>query len=287
MRVGWALLAGAALASGAGASTYGMPRTIRCPVGGETFQWPTLASYSRWGALPDGQPIGSAPFPLPIPQCPKNGLPVYDDFDKAAVAKLAPLVASAEFKALRAAGETPRYLTQWLQQRMGAPAIDSAWVLLQASWEAKNRDDPARASRYNAEYVTRAASLAGDPLAVHGMAARRVNALRELSRFEEAEAARTALLAVPVTGEGDERREREGWHRYLTSLAAPIARRDAARAPIDLLGRRDQAFRCLGAGREGEPPLTAFERDHCATPELVHEVDGLRKVREATDAARN
>lgn len=185
------------------ASTYGTPQTIRCPIGGEKFQWPSLMSYSTWGRMPDGQPLGSASFPIPIPQCPKNGLPLYDEFDKATVAKLTPLVASAGFARLRAAGETPRYLVQWLQQQLGAPAIDSAWVLLQAGWEAKNLGDPARVARYNEEYVARVATLTGDPLPVHGMKARRVNALRELGRFDEAEAARHALLAVPATGEGE------------------------------------------------------------------------------------
>ena len=182
---GWMLAAAAMTLAGAGAgaaqaSTPGTPQKIKCPVGGETFTFIGYASYSRWGSLPDGQPIGSAPFPIAIPQCPTNGLPIFDEFDEPTIARLATLVNGPEFRALVAAGETQRYRAQWLMARLGRPEIDRTWVLLNAGWEAKNAGDAARARRYGEEYVAAAAALPGDGLDVHGLKARRANALRHL-----------------------------------------------------------------------------------------------------------
>jgi hypothetical protein len=257
------------------ASTPGTPQKIKCPVGGETFTFTGYASYSRWGSLPDGQPVGSAPFPLTIPQCPGNGLPIFDSFDKATVDKLTPLVNGPEFRALVAGGETQRYLVYWLMTRLGRPDADRAWVLLNAGWEAKNRGDTARARRYAEEYVVAAGALSGESLDVHGLKARRVNALRELGRFEEAETARAALVGAATRGDEEERREWAGWRNYLTDMAPVIARRDATRTPIDMLGARDQTFRCTDEAGD----LSAFERDYCATPAMKAKVDELRKLR--------
>jgi hypothetical protein len=269
------MLAGAmALGGTAEASTPGAPQKIKCPVGGETFTFTGYASYSRWGSLPDGQPVGSAPFPLAIPQCPKNGLPIFDTFDKATVATLTPLVNGPEFDALVANGETQRYLVYWLMTRLGRPDTDRAWVLLNAGWEAKNRGDTARARRYAEEYVAVAGAPSGESLDVQGLKARRVNALRELGRFEEAEAARAALVGAADRGD-EERRERAGWRKYLTDMAPVIARRHVTRAPIDLLGERDRTFRCA----DGAGDLSPFERDYCATPAMKAKADELKKLR--------
>lgn len=189
----YAVIGLAVVAACAGASTPGTPQRIRCPVGGKAFSFTGYASYSRWGALPDGQPVGSAPFPLAIPECPDNGLVVFDEFDAATVAKLTPLIASADYQQLR--GETQRYRVQWLQAKLGGREVDVLWTLLAASWEAKNGEDAARATRYGEEFVRRTLALPDDPtsLAVLALKARAVNALRELGR---AAALRGSLFVV-------------------------------------------------------------------------------------------
>lgn len=259
----------------AAASTPGSPQRITCPVGGQVFTYTGYASYSRWGSLPDGQPTGSVAYPIAMPQRPTNGLPLFDDFDADTVRRLTPLVTSPAFVALRRAGETQRYLAQWLMMRLDRPALDRTWVLLNASWEAKNAGDAARVRRYNDEYVTAAGALTGEGLDVHGLKARRVNALRELGRFEEAEAARAALLSAPTRGDEEERREWDGWRTYLTALAPVIARRDDTRTPIDLMGTRDQTFRCIDEASD----LSEFDRSFCATPAMKTKVEELRKLR--------
>lgn len=272
-----------AAAVAAGASTFGSPRTIKCPVGGRSFTYVDLASYSRWGALPDGQPVGSASFPIPIPQCPDNGLVLFDEFDRATVRRLEPLVKGPEYQALRRT-ETQRYLVQRLQGGLGIGEVDRLWTLLEATWEAKNADEPARAARYNEEFVRRATALADDPNSLSPLAlkARAANALRELGRFKEAEALRTSLTVLPsMGGSGSEAiGNRQGWTRYLAELAPVIARRDASRAPIDLIGEREAHFRCVEPERPdfAGAPLSTFERGYCARPELREGLVELRKA---------
>ena len=247
-----------------------------CPIGGERFPFNELGSISAFGGLPDGMPIGSGRFPIALPQCPGNGLVMYKDYSKEEIARLTPVVVSAEYRAWRAA-DTPYYLAYRLAVALGDRS--APWLLLSATWEAKERGeaDP-RARRYDAEFVTAIAALPADYDTREAMAltARAANALRTLDRFEEAERMRAGIRVDPAlfAGEGAAR-EREGWTGYLAKLAAPIARRDVSRAPVDLIGDDQAVFRCLEpeyTAKHGEPapaPLSAFERGWCARPALA------------------
>ncbi|HEX8527123.1 hypothetical protein [Allosphingosinicella sp.] len=190
---GAALLAAAAAAWPASA---GMPVTQRmtCPIGGRSFEFTTTASYSTWGARPDGKPFGSWEFPLALPECPDNGLVVYDRFDEEQLDRLRPLIRSPEYQALRRSGDTSYYRAYWLMQRMGAPVTHSLWMLVQASWQADG--DAALRRRYLEELVAGAPAM-GEPSDVENVAVRSrvINALRELGRFEEAKA---MLDSTPV-----------------------------------------------------------------------------------------
>lgn len=266
---------------------YG-PRSTTCPVGGERFDAPALMHYSTYGALPDGQPFGSIQFPILLPECPSNGLVIYKQFEPAEVARLEPLVAGDAYKALRTR-ETDWYRAWWLADALGDSA-EAPWLLLSATWEAKNRpDDAARVQRYNTLFVERVQTLAPSDTELDSIAlrARAANALRELGRFTEAETLRASIHIAPDAGGSDEQapRSREGWTAYLAGLAAPIARGDTARTPIDLLPLREQAFKCLGKElaakweREAPPPLTAFEVQYCAAPSagLATELASVRE----------
>ncbi|MCW4461812.1 hypothetical protein OK349_08825 [Sphingomonas sp. BT-65] len=261
-------------------------RATTCPVGGEKFDAPALMHYSTFGALPDGQPIGSIGFPILLAECPGNGLVIFDEFTPEQVAKLGPLVASDAYKALRGA-ESSYYRASWLADALGDKK-QAAWLLLSATWEAKNTDPASeRARRYNAAFAAAATAVPADAKDFQSIAlrARAANALRELGQFDEAEALRAGIVVAPdAGGDGEDApKNREGWSGYLKKLAGPIARKDPARLPIDMMADRDVTFRCLGqeyAARHKQPappPLTAFETEYCARPELAADLAEHRK----------
>ena len=266
------------------ASTYAEEK-VKCPVGGEKFKYMGLASISTWGALPDGMPLGSGRFPTLPPQCPSNGLVMYRDFTPQEVSKLAVFLAGPEFKALRSSGETLYYLAYKTAAFLGD--AKPYWLLLSASWEAKNLDPlGALARRYNEEFVTATKTVPVDAAEFESIAVRfrAANALRELGRFDEAEANRSAIVIAPSAGGADERASanRTGWSKLIADLAAPIARKDGSRGPIDMLGEREVIFRCLSkeaAEKFKQPapqPLSAFEQAYCARPQFAEQIKEQR-----------
>jgi len=281
-----ALFSAAIWAGPAEASTFASV-TETCPVGGEKFTYSAQVSSSSWGQLPDGMRLGTGPNPYRFAQCPTNGLVMYRDFDQATIAKLTPLVMSAEYQSLRKT-ETPYYLAYWLARKLGDP--DPAWLLLAAGWEAKNIDAAsARARRYAKEFVALVAGLPADDTSFTSIAlrARAANALRELGDFAAAEAMRASIKVSPRAGgnDPDAAANRTGWTTFLASLAPPIARGDPSRDPIDLIGDREAAKRCVDAdsgsdaGHAKVRALTAFEATYCTRPELAEMIAKMRTWR--------
>lgn len=270
----------------AAASTYFTVRKT-CPVGGQKFKFQELGSISTWGALPDGMPVGSGEFPIRLPQCPGNGLVMFRDFSRPEIAKLSPYVQGEVYRGMRAAGETPYYLAFHTARMLGD--ADPEWLLLSATWEAKNAGSAAaaRVDRYNAEFVdlVRARAASAADFESIAMRARAANALRELGRFDEAEALRATIVIAPDAGGSadDAGENREGWAKYLRDLAGPIARRDMTRIPIDMMTEDYAVYRCLEkeqAAKHGLPQpatLTEFEVRYCARPELVQAIGQARK----------
>ncbi|MFZ5747546.1 MAG: hypothetical protein ACOY45_07785 [Pseudomonadota bacterium] len=251
-----------------------------CPVGGEKFKFSELASISVWGSMADGMPIGSGAFPIALPICPTNGLVMYRDFTRNEAKRLAPIVAGADYAAMRRV-ETPYYRAYRLADALGDAAGNTLGLLLAASWEAKNAGQIDLAARYTAEFVARVTALpdAVDPVEAVALNARAVNGLRELGRFDEAEAMRVSLYArVDALKDAE---ARDGWRSFLGTIKAPIARHDAARAPIDLMEEQGAAMRCLSpefpAGDQPVAPLTDFEQAFCARPELKPIVEKMRE----------
>src|SRR5688572_24390460 len=78
---------------------FPVPQTVKCPIGGKSFNHTTTGSYSIWGYRPDGKPYGSWEFPMELPQCPGNGLVVFDEFSGDEADRLKTLVESPEYKA--------------------------------------------------------------------------------------------------------------------------------------------------------------------------------------------
>jgi hypothetical protein len=260
----------------------GVPMT--CPVGGEAFTGPSLMHYSTFGALPDGQPIGSIDFPVLMPECPGNGMIIYDKFTPENATKLAPFVASPAYKAMRDS-ETSYYRAHWLAKSAGN-SEQAAWLLLSATWQAKKTDPTGeQARRYNSEFVAIVRGLPADASSFPSIAlrARAANALRELGRFDEAEAMRASVTMAPDAGGPEGKRNREGWGDYLARLAPPIARKDNSREPIDIADERMAVSRCLNAldPLEGSRPLTltAFEAEFCAREGMKPKIEKAREAR--------
>ncbi|MEA3017824.1 MAG: hypothetical protein QOI38_2546 [Sphingomonadales bacterium] len=221
---------------------------VTCPIGGRSFEYVTTASYSTWGARPDGRPFGSWEFPLALPECPDNGLVMYRAFSEEEAARLRPLVASPEYQALRRSGDTSYYRAYWLMGRMDAPVPETLWMLVQATWQAEG--DPALRRRYLEELVARGPEL-GVPRDLVGIAMRSrvINALRELGRFDEALAMldATDFDAFPERSAETER-ELSTWRGHYWTLRRIIARRDPSIEPLDQIPWREARPRCEAGG---------------------------------------
>ena len=258
-----------------------------CPVGGEKFSSLEMMSTTTWGQLPDGMPLGVGPNPAPLPQCPGNGLVIYKEFDEASIPKLSAFVMSDAYQAQRA-DSTPRYLAYLTATELGDEE-SRPWLLLGATWEAKNGHMDALATRYMNELVKLVELKPLEPTKLESIAikARAANTLRELGRFEAAESLRASIKIADDAGgnEPDSKDNREGWAYYISSLAAPIARGDSSRDPIDMIGNRLAAERCFSAERKvvvGDPPsrrLNEFEAPFCQRAEIQRELTTIRKWR--------
>ena len=245
-----------------------------CPVGGEVFQAWQPAVWSTFGNRPDGKPYGDLPMPFPLPECPTNKLVGFDHFSDAETARLKDLIATSEYRRIRAA-ETIYYRASWLADRIGRPKAEALFLLLKATWEvsrggsvsADGAADRDRASRYQQAFVAGVKGLPANlPPRDRGWArARAANAQRQLGRFDEAELMRQAALSG-LAGAEDE----EGWRKFLAALGPVIGRHDASVEPLDMIPITRAAIRCEGDARE------AFARAFCARPEVVQITSRLR-----------
>lgn len=237
---------------------------ITCPVGGETFTASTVPVFAEFGRRPDGQPYSEVPFPHPIPECPGNGLVVFDRFTPAETAELAKWIETPVYQAMRGT-ESPFYRAYWLATKIGRPEVDALGWLLPAIWEAKgnDRDDnhrprTARYQRVLVDAVDRlSASVAPDDRI--WLQARAANALREMGEFAKAERmrqrAQAALSQSPDPAAAAE---------YLERLGKVIGRRERADEPLDMIPDVQAAIRC-----KNTPPKAAFDRAFCARPEIA------------------
>ncbi|MDT9599859.1 hypothetical protein [Sphingosinicella rhizophila] len=227
---------------------------ISCPIGGASFDYVRPVPEAVTGLRPDGKPYSGATYPPALPECPDNGLVLYKDYDEAEIAKLKPVIESADYQAQRGT-DTAYYRAYRLMRVLGEAPDDYLWTLLQASWEADDR--PELRTRYLTELVEAAAEVPARPEDLNwiGMEARTVNALRELGRFNEARARLASLplasldVAVPEAGKASEAeirsaRSRRNWSIYFKLLAGAIDRWDASMEPPDMIPRTVALARC-------------------------------------------
>jgi hypothetical protein len=86
---------------------------IACPVGGQRFKTQMATMFSIMGRRPDEKPYSELSFPLPVRECPDNGLVIFADFTPAETAALAKWVATPVYQAMRKS-ESPFYRSYWL-----------------------------------------------------------------------------------------------------------------------------------------------------------------------------
>src|SRR5205085_8297386 len=168
--------------------------SMKCPVGGASFNYVRPARGAVVGLRPDGRPYGDSVQPAPLPECPDNGLVLYKDYEPDEVEKLAAFVGTDAYKALRQ-NDTQYYRAYKLMREMGEGPDDYLWALLQATWEADGK--PALRKRYQEELVSASSDVparTGDITWI-GLEGRVIDALRELGRFDEASA---KLAKIPM-----------------------------------------------------------------------------------------
>lgn len=243
---------------------------MTCPVGGEKFTHVGTTSYSTFGSRPDGKPYGSWFFPLPLPECPTNGLVIFDEFTPEQLAKLPALIAEPDYKA-RVKGDRPYYRAAWLMEKLGYPAHQVAWMVQQASWQAD--DDLALKRKYQAEFAARVAKLEGtlDPKHLVQMQVYAANALRELERFDEAIALlnrldftdyqKSAARFDPARDDNKNEAENDYYFmRFVNGLKAQSAAKNARSEALQLLADDNAKSKC----KHDRESLIASEIAYCA-----------------------
>ncbi|WP_114954438.1 hypothetical protein [Sphingosinicella terrae] len=260
---------------------HGGPATMTCPVGGESFEALQSSHYSTTGRRPDGRPHSYWYMPLPIPECPSNGLVVFRDFSPEEVGTLESLIASDAYRAM-VADDSTYYRAQWLATRLGLPEKEALGLLLAATWQVKPEDGPTgqplpspeRARRYQEEFVRRVMALPADPQDAEyvGLHARAANAQRELGRFDEAAAMLRQIVGWSSAG------DQSGWSRFAEQLLPAVERQDGAVEPLDLADEVRLPWLCMDEDR----PQSAYDRTLCGRPDVQARIaENLRRREQA------
>jgi hypothetical protein len=263
MRTAIFALALCAAASTAHATTP-FVREIECPIGGERFSFTDTASSSSFGSRPDGKPYSNWDYPLPV--CPGNGLVLYRDFTADELARLRELLLAPQFAETSALGQA-YYTASFLERSLSPESAQATWLLLQASWRVDH--EPALKTRFQQEFVAAAEAAPFDPANEQSVALRlrMANALRELGRFDDAEA---AFASLPSSLE-----DAPGYPAYVALLRRVNARRDQSAEPLDAIPPIVAASLCLAhEGEAGWDPAGL-----CRAPELSGEVERIRENR--------
>ncbi len=237
------------------------PTQFTCPVGGEQFEDYVVGSTSSWGQRPDGSAIGGV-SPWPVVECPSNGLPLYKEtFEEDELAKLATLIATPDYLAMRET-ETVYRRIWWLEKQLGADDYSLARYLISASWETEF--EPERKARYQRDFATAANALVRTSDQADNwfwLTLRAANAYRELGRYSDA--ARLVSEADRADLMPEDAEQREGARSFIDQLSPLIAEQNPTSQPTNMVGARNAAMRCTkeAAG------MTAVEQDACDTPE--------------------
>jgi hypothetical protein len=166
-----------------------------CPIGGEKFRATLAGSGTSFGMFLDTRPMGPTPAPWPLARCPGNGFVMFSSkLMPQEIQRLEAVVNSEEYQKSRGV-ETNYALAAKLMAAIGAPRRRVAYVLVQASWEA-------RVPEQHLRYIEEALAEYNAALETTGEPEHWVNDQllageleRRLGRFDQAAARFTALLA--------------------------------------------------------------------------------------------
>jgi hypothetical protein len=266
VRVALIVVALCAAAVSSAYATTPFNRQIECAVGGEEFSFTDTGSSSSFGQRPDGKPYSNWDYPLPV--CPGNGLVMYRDFTAEERARLPALLASPAYAELRTLAQ-PYYTAAYIERSLAPESQGATWLLLQASWRVDH--DAALKRRFQEEFAAAAQAAAPDPTNEETlmMRFRLANTLRELGRFDEAEAAFATLAANPPTENA------ENYIEYVALLRRVNARHDASAEPLDAIPPIAAASLCLA--HEGEAGWDSAGL--CRSSDLAPEVERIRENR--------
>ena len=257
LRAVFALAALVLAVPSAAKSGYELPetfdlRSFTCPLGGEQFSQDVGYSAYPLLTLPDGSWLGDFAIGTQVPVCPGNGLvliPKYDPYDPdaqgqgqmdytdytpAELAQLPALIASEEYRALKADG--PYTQAWWLATKLGRPAYGRFHLLQRATWATR---DPAQRRRLVERFVAEAPALIdaaeAPPEAKLFLRMGVVNALRELGRFDAAQALLSALYQQSSALPGYEVTEVD---MHQLPIARAIAERDEGWFAAEMIDRK-------------------------------------------------
>ncbi|MFZ2981448.1 MAG: hypothetical protein WA085_10495 [Sphingobium sp.] len=243
---------------------------VRCPIGGEIFEYVHVGN-SNIDRRPDGKTYGFPNAPLNLPECPENGLVLFDDFTPSEIAKLEPLIQSAAYKSLRKS-DTQYYRAYWLAAQLGRDKILIDNLLAQAIWEAD--DNPSQRLRYLRLYADTAQKPQNDASEnALWSTLRLANAHRELGDFATAKAVLAAIILPPEpNAEPKDEWVHEQWKQsitYVQKFATVIERGDTSSEPLDMLPQRIAAEKCWDM-RNG---YSDFAKAFCGQPNIVKEME--------------
>lgn len=132
-------------------ATTMMKVTRTCPVGGAKYESFEIGSTSSFGIRLDLRPVGPAAY-LPFVECP-NGFVVFKeekDFTPEEIAKLTPVVASAEYQRLRTE-HMIAYRIAYLRRALGEGERGLGWILMRAAWQAEDAKNETLRQTYLSE----------------------------------------------------------------------------------------------------------------------------------------
>lgn len=257
-------------------------RSFTCPLGGAQFSHDVGYSAYPLLTLPDGSWLGDFAIGTQVPVCPANGLvliPKYDPYvadgdpgakfaypgySPAELARLPALIASDEYRTLKADG--PYLQAYWLATKLGRPAFGRFHLLQRATWGTR---DPVQRRRLVERFVADAPALidAADAPASAKLVMREyvVNGYRELGRFGEAQ----ALLVSLYQSLHDQPGAAEaGVDTIETSpLARAIAERDDGWFAAETIDRKMLGRLCSGELTRLYGPLKPATKAACKVRE--------------------
>ena len=185
-------------AAPANATFISAPKTYKCPIGGEEFQYSKILSTTTWDMRLDGKPIGMISYPIKLKQCQTNGfIDFKDNYSKNELEKLKIIIESKEFIDAKnnEPQKSPQYYLLFLElDRGGYSKLDAASALHKATWEllvsTKNIDyEDLRTLNILKEFVQYIDknSNSFDKYSRVNFKIYAANAQRELGQFEDAQ----------------------------------------------------------------------------------------------------